>query len=883
MCGRVIAAVLLSLLIPSSLQAQCNLQLRTSDNFRKTAWDAAADGTLVWVATGYGIDLHDGSGRIIDTLALPGETKVVVVRDSVGFVGSGSTIYVVQQLERSLRFVKSVDAGAEINDLLTTTHLFAATSNGIRQFTLHNPFDPQPTNAAMTTTSPDVTSLAVENGSLLAADGDTSIDIFSLAIPSLPQRTGAIETTTPMTSVHVANNFTFASDRLGRVTEVFAGSSKVATLPFGSNAFAAVGPLVIAGGIDRTLRAVDVSLVTRVARRGEWHLPPTDGTNTAIQSVALADGKVFVAAGDAGLTILGDESFAAPYPVVSYADGAASGVAAGAGRAWFTRGSRVIEQRLVSSGISLVEQNGWNVPANSVVRDLRDLRLLTSVGASATLWSIGSTSTVQVYSVTFPAAIVAAVIRQNESVALLADGTLWSTSGAAPQKLASAPVQFISRSGDAIVTGEVRENGTTVLHYFASGDLTAETRAITLPGAAVGSIAIEGTRAAAFTFSGVSSIDLATGNVVTFPQSNHVIPRQLAIADGSILLLDRRSLTVFAANGTLLRTHGLPADAIAVDVAGGIAYIATVEGSAAVAYDSPATELFVPFRNTFYSQVASAHDRLYLFDANGIDIFDTGSGPARHIGAVRNGGLVTFAATDSVLVTIAANLRLAAHSPYGVQLRERLLDEGSDAEVLAAHAVGNAIWISISSGCLSGNCTRRTLVIDPATLATTASMTGSIDDLSTSGTRSFVLTNGPNEIRALDTTDPLHPSVIATRGRGAADSSIAADSSSVYVLGDVVQVYSASTLTPGVSRTVAGSRTATQRIRIDAGCVAIAGRTGSLDFYAAPSFASAGSSALPSGTREIVAGSGMMLVLTKHSLEWWSVAAPKVPARRRAV
>ena len=882
MRGRVAALLSFCFFISSQVAGDCNLVPRASDNFRQTAWDVAVDGALVWLATGYGVRLHDADGNVIASLALPGETRAIAVRDGVAYAGSGSRVFVLRLDGDTITAGASIDAGATVNDILATTHLFVATDNGIRHYHLTDPLVPVRSNASLLTSSPLVTSLAIHNASLFAADGDSSIEIYSLTIPSLPQRTGAIEASGAVTSVHFANSLLFASDRLGRSTEVFAGSTRVALLPFGANAFASQGHLLLVAGPDRTLRAVDVSLLNRIAKRGEWQFMPTDGAQNAIRALAAGPGQFYVAAGDAGLGIIDRDALTSPFALASYADGATTGVAADEGRAWFSRGSQIAEQRLVTSGISLVEERTWTAPAGSVIRDLRDSSLLTTTGSAATLWSIGSTETVQIFTASFPASIVAAVIREDDIAALLPDGTIWISAGGAPTKVATAPAQFLSRGGSGIIAAQVKEEGTTVVRWFANGDFSAQTRAVTIAGAAVGSIAIEGSRASAFTFNGVNSIDLETGSVVTFERSNGTIPRQLAIDAGNILLLGRRSLVVYSPAGVKLREHALPADAVSFDAAGGIAYVATVEGTAVVAYEAAAPDLESPFRNTFYTALAAAGDHLYLFDANGVDIFMTAGHAPRFKTAIRAGGLVAIAATPSTLVTVAANLRVTSISPDGVQLAERQLEEGFDATVLAAHAVGEAVWISISSGCLSGGCSSRTLVLDPATLATTATMTGSITDLGTAGSRTFVLTELPDEIRVLNTADPLHPAIAAARERTAEATSIAGDQNTVYVLGNEVQTYATSTLSPGPQRDVAGSPSPEQRIRIMDGCAVIVGRGDSAELLSTPSLVRVSSVPLPSTVRDAVLKGGSFFALTDHSLEWWSAASPVRPARRRA-
>lgn len=377
MCGRVIQAVLLfSLLSPfftGSAAADCNLTPRSVDNFRQTAFDVAVEGqSHVWVATGFGIQLHDANGILLDSIAVPGETRVITLRpDGTAYAGSGSRVYVLRRNGNTLSIVGTVDAQEAVNDLVVTTHLFAATANGIRHYNLSDPAAPVLSNATLITSRPSVSSLAVENSLLYAADGDSTIEMFSLSVPSIPQRTGAIEAASGIAAVHAMNGLLYASDNFGRSTEIFSGSTRIATVPVGTNAFAgSSGELHLVAGTDRTLRAIDFSSLDLISRRSEWQLPPTDGTRNGILAIARSASKAFIAAGDLGLTILDTSSMFPPYPLVAYFDGAMNGVRASGDRVWFSSPSgRISERRVVSSGIALAEERNWLAGASTVVRD----------------------------------------------------------------------------------------------------------------------------------------------------------------------------------------------------------------------------------------------------------------------------------------------------------------------------------------------------------------------------------------------------------------------------------------------------------------------------------------------------------------------------------
>ena len=121
MCARV--AVLLSFLLISSAFPQCNVSPVFSTQFRSTFNDLALDGNDLWTATSYGLSLYDRGvdpPAFVASVAVPGTTRVVRVANGFAYAGSGNAIVVVQRNGRALKIVRSVDAGAQVNDLAVT-------------------------------------------------------------------------------------------------------------------------------------------------------------------------------------------------------------------------------------------------------------------------------------------------------------------------------------------------------------------------------------------------------------------------------------------------------------------------------------------------------------------------------------------------------------------------------------------------------------------------------------------------------------------------------------------------------------------------------------------------------------------------------------------
>src|ERR1043166_8064171 len=142
--------------------------------------------------------------------------------------GSGNAIAVVQKNGRALKLVRTTDAGAQVNDLAVTgSAVYAATANGLAQFDLLDW-----SRRALATSSANVTSLALVQNTLYAADGDATVESFNIDIPSLPQATGALTgSLARVTSIEANGGKLYASD--GRQTDVYIGTTKAATLPFG--------------------------------------------------------------------------------------------------------------------------------------------------------------------------------------------------------------------------------------------------------------------------------------------------------------------------------------------------------------------------------------------------------------------------------------------------------------------------------------------------------------------------------------------------------------------------------------------------------------------------------------------------------------------------
>jgi DNA-binding beta-propeller fold protein YncE len=364
--------------------------------------------------------------------------------------------------------------------------------------------------------------------------------------------------------------------------------------------------------------------------------------------------------------------------------------------------------------------------------------------------------------------------------------------------------------------------------------------------------------------------------VHVIPGSHRVVPQQLAFAGEHVLLLDKRTLYVFGRNG-LVRQQPLPADAVMLDARTGVAVMATSEGTLAASYLGEQPSPSIASGSTFYTKLAAGSDRTYLSGGDTIDIF---SDPVHFEKSLRVAGLVDFAASGEALFTLTATGQVTAHSQHGVPYAQITLSEGSDAQMLAVDTAGGAVWVSLSRGCLTGGCQKKTLVLDPATLAITATMTGGVMDVVTSGTRAYALVDLPAELRVLDLTDPLHPAQLAAAAAPESATSLAVYSGRVYVAGDRLYEYAENTLLPrGTHLTAVANPDKAQQVRIDGNCLVLTARGPQPEAYDAVTLAPAAAFELPSNARMVAVQPGRLLILTGHSLEVWSAGA--VPPRKR--
>ncbi len=216
--------------------SQCTYSASFSGAFRASYLDLSIDGNDLWVATSYGVQLFDRSvdpPALVASLAVPGITRVVrAAGGGIAYAGSGSRVYTISRSGSSLTIPGSIDAGATVNDILVTPlDLYVGTSNGMGQYDLLNRITPQRTPNVFLTTGANITSLALTGSTLYVDDGDSSVEIFSILTPSVPQKLGTLDSLPRPLAVKATASRVYVSD--GITTDVFIGRTKAFNAPFG--------------------------------------------------------------------------------------------------------------------------------------------------------------------------------------------------------------------------------------------------------------------------------------------------------------------------------------------------------------------------------------------------------------------------------------------------------------------------------------------------------------------------------------------------------------------------------------------------------------------------------------------------------------------------
>jgi len=917
MANRSLSPVLvlvLSLFSPN-LIAVCDFVPFHSRPYRYSALDLALDGTDLWVASSYGVMLYDAAVNPPlprASIAIPGTTNRVRAGVGVVYAASGSQVYVLAKNGRNIRNVRSLDLGATINDLLfAAPYLYAATSSGIVQVDSFVPDAPR-IATRLATTAGRAFSLARLETTLYAADGDASIEAYSISFPALPQKIGTVTSLLRSSQVLTTNNRLLVSD--GIQTEIFAGSGtnliRVGTLPTRAvrSAFPSAGDTSFVAGSDRTLRAIDLANPADPVTLFQFDIPPSAGTINRIESITGVAGRLYVAAGDIGLVTFSTDGFHQPFPVRTYSEqGLRSPLAAGSMVA--AAGETGLRLFSIGSDGSLLSLATWDTQRRSTTQDMEGTSLLTSSGSSLTLWDLSQQPPRQLSTATLRGPVRGAVLVDRTAVVLLEDRTVWKAdmtqaTGSLVQQPVPGSPGSLARSGTSVVFGSVSdEDGGTTLRYYGSADLAADPRIATLEGAATSGVALSGSTAAVITFRGISLIDFAasTPAITTIPSSASVIPRDFAFQNETLFVLGPGSLQVWnVTQGALVRTFDLGSDStsLAQRPIGGSILLAGESGLSSVQFQAvtrlPSVVPTYPNPNAFFRKLAVAGSLLMLTDGRSIELFriSDGRAPSFVHRITPPGQIVDVTAAGGTIYTLNVNRTVTGFRTDGTAADEIRIDESTDAVPLAMRNVEGALWVSFSRGCGTGACEWKTIILDPRSgnLVQTTSFGGELKDFSHAGTRVAALFDQPGEIRILSVTNPFNPTVTGSRSSEGNPVSIAwsAGQHAIYALGDKLYVYDESSLARtgellGTYQSDPSGRVAylDQKVRISGGCALVAGRAYSPQLFSVTGPATWTPTAtppVPAAAKTFHIEGTTVYLLTDYSLEVWSTNP--VPGRR---
>ncbi len=886
---------LLTFFIASTALAQCDYKPQFSAPFRASILDLSIDNNDLWAATGYGVQLYDRSvdpPRLVAAIGIAGLTSVVRGSNGVAYAGGTNGVSVIRRSGNSLQRTRTISLNPVNDLLLRPTALFAATSSGIVEI---DPLTLEPSSAAFPTSNGSVTSLAASGSTLYAADGDATLEVFSIAVPSAPQKQGTIPTLARVSSVKAVGSRLYVSD--GLRTEVFNGNSSLGTLPYGARSLADMpSNVVFMAGADRELRAIDATLPQNYIELFDAELIPSGGTINRVTALQIAGGRLYAAGGDMGLTTWDVSRFSSPFPLRSFGIGATNSVVALPAAFYGARPGGGIQEMTRQASGNLVLARQFDTTETSIVHDGATGFLLTSSGAVLKLWTLNSTIPVTISTSTLRAAVTSAVLSGTTATALLADGTLWTADMAqqtpVPVRVANnvGTLSFLAQSDRGKAAAEVSADATTV-HYWSGTDLNTAPVNVAVPGVAT-ALALNGATAAVFTFRGVTLIDFTTSAQRVLPGSTSSIVSALQIANGKVIAVAEQSTVRIwdMASSRLEKEFTIPGDLAAIDAAqdSTVVALATSRGIASLDYGTQTAQPPLIARsggNTYYKKAVAGRSRLYLFDGRIVDVFDVATSNApRWISSIFAPGTIDIAASDSMLFTLGSNDVVTEYSSDGVQLRSRALDEGTDVTPIAIAAIRGAPWVSFSRGCTTTGCEKRTVVLDPQSLVRSAVINGGmIDAVSSGGSRAWAIFDLPSEIRVYATDDPLHPSALASRANDVNAVSIADHNLSVFALGDKVYSFTEDTLMRTGDQLTPRTPGTNAEILFEDGCAAISGRSAGLETYALPAWSAATSIAVPGTIRSMTIASGRLLILTDYSIEIWSRGAKPNPQKRRAL
>lgn len=868
--------------------------------------DVGVDGNDLWVTTSYGVALYDRSTtppQGVVGMALPGTTSAIRVLGDVAYVGSGSRLYLIRK-GNPLQVISSIDVGGTVNDLLEVPpYVFVAATNGITNVDLIDPARPA-IAGRLSTTAGGAFSLARRTNTLYAADGDQTVELYTIQIPSVPQKIGTVNALPRSTSVQVSGSVLFVSD--GQQSQLFAvdGSQAVPVSTWSSiptsSFFSPATSIALVSGVDRRIRAIDFTQLDQPVILWQSELAPSGGNLNRIQGIAGTAASAYFAGGDIGLATADLANFRAPHPVRLHPGSTASSLGAAGATIVVAEGTKLARYRRDSGRLDALAP--LDDGRASIVHDNDAARILGSSGSALTLWDAATGSVVS--SASLRSAVVSAVLQGNAAFVVLLDKSFWridlTTAAATATEIVAMPAHSVARSGNAIATAQIdQDSGRTILRYWSDSNTANAPVTLNVDGGATSGVALSGSKAIVVPFRGVTIADFSNGSIKVVPET---APGTDLVASGDSVYFLTRSVIqqISVAAASVQRSWSLPAEGTALamidDSTIGVASDQGVIFLNVATTSSQPLLATVETTNSYEKKIVAGGDRISLFDGRSVDNFVATAmthAPRYQFTLPLDSTAADVAADDARIYTLSANGRVSAYEATR-PLASFQIDEGADVVAHRIFFIAGALHVTFTRGCSAGACEKKTIVLDPRNgLQQTASYSGALLDAVDSGTIAFIVTELPAEIRQLDIRDPWHPAAVKSVAAEGNPVSIAYSDAqrSVYTLGAKLYAYDSASLAkrgellqPWVVDPSGRITYLDQRVRISGSCGVIAGREfDPLFFDITGPLAWGGPTRLPSpaAVRGVGRLDGAWYFLSDYSLEAWSEGAQ--PERGRGV
>lgn len=844
---RLLPVLLLLLAVDSAATEHLPWPVTWSSPHRHTALDLAVDGSDVWTATGWGVVLQTAVAEAAPvagtSVAVPGRTASVAARGGIAWAGSGAALYTIRPTADGLVIENVLPLNGTVSDLvLHGDYLFAGTSAGLLQIDLLNPLRPIVART-LPASAGGVISLAAGSNRLFAVDGDVSVDVYNISVPSLPQRVSEINAFPRNAAVSVAANHVLISD--GRQTRIFTISepaSFVGTLATPVEAATSLGGTLVAAASGRDVRVWDLANPASAALLWSSSLPVTAGTVNRSSAVAFVGGTLIVAAGDAGQPSWALGRIETPYRTMAWRSAPISHLLV-AGDSLITShpAGGMHSWRRTSGGLQ--HRGAFEEDAPQAVADTEAGRFVAFSGATLTLWDHSTFPHQRVGSAQLDAPVRAAVLRNSRAFVLLTNGTGvtvdFTVSPAAVQPWdPGVPSPYgLAAAGDRMAVIGLEGNESLVRVQAFGGP---QQQAVRIAGSATAGFAIDAAgRVAALTFAGLHLIDVSANTARIIPDVTPV--DDLGIVDEEIALLRGDAIEVRRwSDGAAVRQIALPASFSVSAPIPGTRQIAlggeTMIGLVQIDDAGSAPSLLSGvWSNRFVRDVYVEESWIYVRDARRMTRYRLS--PAGSLVPVAwfdlPAGIVDVVIASGWPVLLDNAGEVTKLDWRGLPVDRVALPQSADFVPLNLEVAGGAVYASYRRGCTSGACEERTDVIDPSSMDVTASLQGGVVAATSNGNTAFLITQLPRELVRLDISDPLHPVVV---GHGALESdhvSLAWDPSRnvLWILGSRLTRVDPVSLAAGASyldswqaREGAELSFNDQRVRVNDGVLLVTGR-----------------------------------------------------------